>query len=143
MEIYIELNPVGGSSIYQCKRHRFDPWVGKDPPGEGNGNPLQYSYLGNPMDRGAWQTTVHGVAKTQTQLRDWAQAETQCMVYILRTQDSFEYIVPSNTELSFLVPLIWFWLSYLNMLMFMSFLSPNSFVLLCSSTRAKSYILLI
>jgi len=33
------------------------------PPGKGNGNPLQYSCLGNPMDRGAWQTTVHGVAK--------------------------------------------------------------------------------
>ena len=31
-------------------------------PGEGNGNPLQYSCLGNPMDRGAWQATVHGVA---------------------------------------------------------------------------------
>ena len=32
-------------------------------PGEGNGNPLQYSCLGNPMDRGAWSTTVHGVTK--------------------------------------------------------------------------------
>ena len=32
-------------------------------PGEGNGNPLQYSYLGNPMDRGAWRAIVHGVAK--------------------------------------------------------------------------------
>ena len=32
-------------------------------PGEGNGNPLQYSYLGNPMDRGAWGATVHGVSK--------------------------------------------------------------------------------
>ena len=32
-------------------------------PGEGNGNPLQYSCLGNPLDRGAWQITVHGVAK--------------------------------------------------------------------------------
>ena len=32
-------------------------------PGEGNGNPLQYSCLGNPMDRGAWQAVVHGVAK--------------------------------------------------------------------------------
>ena len=30
---------------------------------EGNGNPLQYSYLGNLMDRGAWQATVHGVTK--------------------------------------------------------------------------------
>ena len=32
-------------------------------PGEGNGNPLQYSHLGNPMDRGAWRDTVHGFAK--------------------------------------------------------------------------------
>ena len=32
-------------------------------PGEGNGNPVQYSCLGNPMDRGAWQATVHGVVK--------------------------------------------------------------------------------
>ena len=37
-------------------------------PGEGNGNPLQYSCLQNPMDRGAWWATVHGVAKSQTQL---------------------------------------------------------------------------
>ena len=38
------------------------------PPGGGNGNPLQYSCLGNPMDRGAWQATVHGVAKSQIRL---------------------------------------------------------------------------
>ena len=36
-------------------------------PGGGNGSPLQYSCLGNPMDRGAWQATAHGVAKSQTQ----------------------------------------------------------------------------
>ena len=36
--------------------------LGKSP-GEGNGNPLQYSCLGNPMDGRAWQATVHGVAK--------------------------------------------------------------------------------
>ena len=35
-------------------------------PGEGNGNPLQYSCLGNPMDRGAWWVTVQGVAKSLT-----------------------------------------------------------------------------
>ena len=35
-------------------------------PGGGNGNPLQYSCLENPMDRGAWQAIVHGVAKNQT-----------------------------------------------------------------------------
>ena len=38
-------------------------------PGGGNGNSLQYSYLKNPMDRGAWQATVHRVAKSQTQLK--------------------------------------------------------------------------
>ena len=37
-------------------------------PGEGNGYPLQYSCLENPMDRGAWLASVHGVAKSQTQL---------------------------------------------------------------------------
>ena len=42
----------------------------EDPPGEGNGNPLQYSCLENPMDEGAWQATVHGVAKSQTRLSD-------------------------------------------------------------------------
>ena len=35
-------------------------------PGIGNGNPLQYSCLGNPMNRGAWQATIHGVPKSQT-----------------------------------------------------------------------------
>ena len=35
-------------------------------PGEGNGNPLQYSCLENPMNRGAWQSIVHGVAKSWT-----------------------------------------------------------------------------
>ena len=39
--------------------------------GEGNGNLLQYSCLENPMDRGAWQATVHGVAKSQTRLSDF------------------------------------------------------------------------
>ena len=43
------------------------PGLGKSP-GEGNGNPLQYSCLENSMDRGTWQATVHGVAKSQTQL---------------------------------------------------------------------------
>ena len=38
--------------------------------GEGNGNPLQYTFLENPMDRGAWWATVHGVAKSQTQLAE-------------------------------------------------------------------------
>ena len=42
----------------------------EDSPGGGNGNPLQDSCLENPMDRGAWGATVHGVAKSRTELRD-------------------------------------------------------------------------
>ena len=38
--------------------------------GEGNGNPLQYSCLENPMDRGSWQATVHEIKKSQTLLSD-------------------------------------------------------------------------
>ena len=44
------------------------PGAGRSP-GEGNGNPLQYFCLENPMDRGAWWATVHRVAKSQTQLK--------------------------------------------------------------------------
>ena len=43
----------------------------EDPPGEGNGNPLHYCCLENSKDRGAWQSIVHGVAKSQTQLSYW------------------------------------------------------------------------
>jgi len=45
------------------------PLGGARSPGAGNGNPLQYSCLENSMDRGAWQATVHGVAKSQTWLK--------------------------------------------------------------------------
>ena len=54
-------------SASQCRRFRFNFWVGKIP-GKGNDSPLQYSCLGNRMDRGAWWATVHGVAKSQTWL---------------------------------------------------------------------------
>ena len=47
-------------------------WIplSRSSPGEGNGSPLQYSCLGNPMDRGAWWAAVLGVAKSWTRLRD-------------------------------------------------------------------------
>ena len=38
----------------------------EDPPEKGMAYPLQYSYLGNPMDKGGWQATVHGLAKSRT-----------------------------------------------------------------------------
>ena len=56
------------------KRYGFDPWVSKNP-GVGNGNPLQYFCLENPMNWGAWQATVHDVAKSQTRLCGIAHAE--------------------------------------------------------------------
>ena len=56
-------NPAAKGRRY--KGHRFDPWVGKIP-WRRHGNPLQYSSLENPMDRGAWWAVVHGVTKSQT-----------------------------------------------------------------------------
>ena len=60
----------GKESACQRRRHRrcrFHPSVGKSPR-EGNSNSLQNYCLGNPMDRGVWWATVHGVAKSQLQL---------------------------------------------------------------------------
>ena len=63
----------GKESACQCRRGRLDSWI----PGPGrshrkrNSNPLQYSDLENPMGRGAWWATVHGVAKSQTRLSDF------------------------------------------------------------------------
>ena len=54
------------SICLQCGR----PGLGRSP-GEGNGNPLQYYCLENPMDRGAWQATVYGVAKSQTRVSNF------------------------------------------------------------------------
>ena len=49
------------------------PELGRSP-GEGNGNPLQYSCLENSMDRGVWWATVYGVAKSQTQLSNFTHS---------------------------------------------------------------------
>ena len=46
------------------------PGLGRSP-GEGNGNPLQFSCLENSMDGGAWQATAHGVTKSRTRLSDY------------------------------------------------------------------------
>ena len=63
----------GGSEVKASASNMGDlgsiPGSGRSP-GEGNGNPLQYSCLENPMDGGAWWATVHGVAKSQTRLTD-------------------------------------------------------------------------
>ena len=60
-----------GSEVKVCACNAGDlgsiPGSGRSP-GEGNGNPLQYSCLENPMDEGTWWATVHGVAKSWTRL---------------------------------------------------------------------------
>ena len=61
---------AGGSVVKYLHANEGDvgmiPGWGRSPR-EGNGNLLQYSSLENPMDRGAWQATIHGVTKCQTQ----------------------------------------------------------------------------
>ena len=61
----------GGSDSNESAFNAVDPGLipglGRSP-GEGNGNPLQYSCLENPMDGGTWQATVHGVTKSWTRL---------------------------------------------------------------------------
>ena len=51
--------------------------------GEGNGNPLQYSCLENPMDRGAWRATVHGVTRVRHELgtKSWSMKSVRQCCY--------------------------------------------------------------
>ena len=62
----------GQESACNTGNLRLIPGLGRSP-GEGNGNPLQYPCLENPMDRGTWQATAHGVAKGWPWLRSSAQ----------------------------------------------------------------------
>ena len=55
----------GKASAYNAGDPGSNPGSGRSP-GEGNGNPLQYSCLENPMDRRGWWAAVHGVTKSQT-----------------------------------------------------------------------------
>ena len=56
-------------------------------PGEGNGNPLQYSCLENPIDGGDWWATVHGVAKSRTQLSDFTFILSNEAIFICKIKD--------------------------------------------------------
>ena len=58
---------VGKEATYNAGDMGSIPGLGRSP-GKGNDNPLQYSCLGNPMDRRTWQATVHGAAKSQIRL---------------------------------------------------------------------------
>ena len=66
------LGDFPGGSVVKNPPTMQETWVRslgqEDPLEKGNGNPLQYSCLGNPMDRGAWWATVHSITKSWTQL---------------------------------------------------------------------------
>ena len=85
---WMNLEPIILSEVSQKKEHNYCigsedkasacnmgdpdsiPGLGRSP-GEGNDNPLQYSCLENPMDRGAWWATIYGVTKSRTRLNDF------------------------------------------------------------------------
>ena len=78
--LYLELSYNFIRKAIQLKEIQVSAWNAGDPglilgsrrsPGEGNGTPLQYSCLENPLDGGAWQAAVHGVTKSQTRLSDF------------------------------------------------------------------------
>ena len=71
--LYCPMGFPGGSDSKEPTCNAGDlgliPGSGRSP-GGGHGNPQQYSCLENPMDRGTWRATVHGVGKSQTRLND-------------------------------------------------------------------------
>ena len=78
IHVYVWLGFPGGTVIKNLPVNARDageavsiPGLERSP-GVGNGNPLQYCCLDNPMDRGAWQATVHGVSKSWMGINDWA-----------------------------------------------------------------------
>jgi len=80
----------GKASVYNAGDLCLIPGSGRYP-GEGNGNPLQYYCLENPMDRGAWYATVYGVAKSPTRLSNFTMQASR-----KNKLDYFSSIVDSN-----------------------------------------------
>ena len=81
----------GKERNWQFKRHNIKD-LGLIPglersPGEGNGNPLQHSCLGNPMDCGAWKTTVHGVAESWTWFSNWTTNKQSEISQVVTSKD--------------------------------------------------------
>ena len=81
----------GKDSAWNAGAPSLIPGLGRSP-GEGNGNPLQDYCLGSPMDRGAWESIVHGITKSQTQLSNWAAAAAKslqsCLTLCANAEDT-------------------------------------------------------
>ena len=82
-------NPLANAGDFRATG--LIPGLGRSP-GAGNGNPLQDSHLEDPMDGGAWKATIHGVAKSRTQLSDFTFPSRQNS-----TRETRRYRFPSVT----------------------------------------------
>ena len=69
------------------------PGLGRSPE-KGNGNPLQYSCLENPMDRGAWQAIIHAVAESRTRLSDFTSLKVTQLVCGRARAKAGDYLLP-------------------------------------------------
>ena len=67
--------------MQETQEVKFNHWLGRSP-GGGNGNPLQYSCLKNPMDRGAWWAPVQWVTKRRTRLSNLAHTNKKLLTYL-------------------------------------------------------------
>ena len=83
------------ASAYNAEDPGSIPGSGRSP-GEGNGNPLLYSCLENPMDGGAWWTAVHGVTKSQT----WLSNFTFTFVPLYPCQSLAQYVVDTKCSIN-------------------------------------------
>ena len=105
-------------------------------PGAVNGNPVQYSCLGNPKDRGAWWATVHKVAKSQTWLK-------QLSTHSLKTWETSQLSpFTGREELTYIEPLLCAW-SFIYSILFYSHNSPMTCMLLSLFYRQRNWVLQI
>ena len=101
LNIYLPWGFPGGSDGKESACNVGDlgsvPGSGRSP-GEGNGNPLQYSCLGNPMDRGAWQAIVHGVTESDMteQLTLTYLPCVPAIIFLLFTQEKEKHAHKNN-----------------------------------------------
>ena len=76
-------------------------------PGEGNGNPLQYSCLENPMDGGAWWATVHGVTKSRTQLSNFTSLQDVQEIKVINPKGNQLCIFIGRTDTEATALILW------------------------------------
>ena len=111
-EFYVGVPGGASGKEPACQCRRYEMWVRSlcgRPPGEGHGNPLRYSCLKNPTDRGAWRATVHGAAKSWTRQK---QVSTHVLSWVTINCPIWQFNV---WHIVFYLPLNWSSLNLLNM----------------------------